>query len=142
MNEERRGLTAVLSPSWAAMADCYFQYLPCRGMRNGASATNERTNERTNMDRISSFRRFSSVPLISIFLPVAGLPGRSAILVGRRAAPRYIRLYRFRQLQQLREIMEKPCSGAEITDVLPACEAKIETRRVVVVDDGRRRRFP
>lgn len=54
----------------------------------------------------------SSAPFLACFVP--------------RVLGVYTCLYRFRQLQRLREIMEKPCGETKITNVLPACGAEID----------------
>lgn len=54
----------------------------------------------------------SSAPVLACFVP--------------RVLGVYTCLYRFRQLQRLREIMEKPCGETKITNVLPACGAEID----------------
>lgn len=122
-------LTAVPPSSWSTMADCHFQYLPSRVTRADA----------TSVDRISSCCRsrvgFLSVSpsMISIFLLGFSLftvsLSLALCLYCHRFVPLYICLYRFRQqLQQLREIMEKPMRQ-DGDNVLPACGAEIDRRK-------------
>lgn len=114
------------------MADCHFQYLPPRVTASMQRASIE---FRRSVARAPVF----SVPLISIFLHVASLAVRRLSLSFSAAVLyRYIHLSRFRQLQQLREIMEKPRGETEITDVLPACGVEIDGGVASMADGGGR----
>lgn len=84
----------------------------------------------TSVDRISSYCRSRTGFLGS---PDFHISPRSRSCCSPPLRPfspvvlhRYIRLSPFRQLQQLREIMEKPRGETEITDVLAACGVEID----------------